>query len=207
MDPSHVGSCENDCADAAAKRAAQGQDVVPLLSGVPTCRTSIRSRLRQHYLEGANTLWAHSSTGRALYSLVPQYSTSLQWTRDLSRREVALVAQFLTGHYAFASYLRRFGHPFTGSCPWCSAPVDDRDHRLFNCPRFRYVRQQLTAEIEEMSSGEQGWTWDFLAHEGRRYLARFLRAVQGALMPALELAALHDVDEGELGGASEEDPS
>ena len=205
--PSHVGSFENDCADEAAKRAAQGQDVVPLLSGVPTCRTSIRSRLRHHYLERANTLWAHSSTGRALYSLVPQYSTSLQWTRDLSRKEVALVAQFLTDHYASASYLRRFGHPFTGSCPWCPAPVDDRDHRLFHCPRFRYVRQQLTAEIEEMSSGEKGWTWDFLAHEGRRYLARFLRTVQGAIMPALELAAFHDVDEGEMGGASEEDPS
>ena len=51
-----------------------------------------------------------------------------------------------------------------------------------------------------MSSGEKGWTWDFLAHEGRRYLARFLRAVQGAIMPALELAALHDGDEGEMGG-------
>ena len=51
-----------------------------------------------------------------------------------------------------------------------------------------------------MSSGEKGWTWDFLAHEGRRYLARFLRTVQGAIMPALELAAFHDVDEGEMGG-------
>lgn len=204
--PSHVGAAENDCADEAAKRAAQGLDIVPHISGVPTCRTSVRSGIRRHYLERANTLWAHSTTGRALYSLVPRYSTSLQWTQGLSRREVALVAQFLTGHYASASYLRRFGHPFAGSCPWCRAPIDDRDHRLFHCPRFQFVRQQLTAEIEELHGGEASWTWAFLAHHGRKFLARFLRAVQGAVMPALELAALQAVEEVELGVDSEEDP-
>ena len=191
--PSHVGVIKNEQADIVAGRVAQGQDVVPHISSVPTCLRCIQSGLRHHYLDRANTLWAHATTGRALFCLTPQCSTSLSWTQNLSRREVALVAQFLTGHYASASYLQRFGHPFAGSCPWCHAPVDDRDHRLFHCPRFTRVRQQLTAEIQEASNGLHGWTWSFLVHHGRHFLGRFLRSVEGAVMPVMELAAHQEV--------------
>ena len=101
-----------------------------------------------------------------------------------------MTAQFLSGHYATQAYLRRFGHPVDGSCRWCDGPLDDREHRLFHCPRFEFLRQQLRIEIEADTHGTQTWEWDFLTGLGRRYLSRFLRVVHSVVVP-------HAEDEGE----------
>ena len=150
---------------------------------VPLCKVALRTQLRHHYLAQAATQWRLSETGRDLYLLMPQYARDVQWTRGLSRPEVSLLAQFLSGHYATAAYLRRFGHPVSGACRWCEAPLDDRAHRLFNCPRFDYIRQQLQAEIQSDTQGTGTWTWEFLATEGLQFLLRFLRVVQRATLP------------------------
>lgn len=112
---------------------------------------------------------------------MPSLAPSLSWTDDLSRREVALVAQFLTGHYATNAYLFVFGSREDPHCDWCEVAVDDRHHRLFSCPRFSFVRQRLTAMVETDSRDAQGWTRAFLTGPGRRYLARFLLSVQIAV--------------------------
>ena len=111
---------------------------------------------------------------------MPHFTRSLSWTKGLHRREVALVAQFLTGHYATNAYLFRFGSRADPSCDWCEAVVDDRNHRLFSCPHFAFIRQQLASEVIAASDGAQDWTWEFLLGPGRRYLARFLLRVRVA---------------------------
>ena len=101
-------------------------------------------------------------------------------TEDLHRGQVALTSQFLTGHYATNAYLCRFGSRSDPNCSWCPSTFDDRRHRLFQCPRFDFIRQQLSTHIHTDTQGAHGWEWDFLVGSGRRYLAQFLDHVQRA---------------------------
>ena len=183
--PSHVDLCENDMADAAAKAAATGTSF-DALRAIPTCARALRSEIRTHYAARSDTQWSLASTGRDLHAVMPRLSRDLTWTHGMSRKDVALTAQFLSGHYATQDYLRRFGHPVDGSCRWCDAALDDREHRLLHCPRFEFYRQQLRSEIEADTRGTATWEWDFLLGFGHRYLSRFLRFVHGVSVPSTE---------------------
>ena len=178
----HSSLMENDMADAAAKAAAQDTSGGTFLVSVPTCRSSLRTALRRHYVTRLETQWHLADRGRDLHEVMPRFSRCLRWTAGLSRRQVALTAQFLTGHYATNDYLFRFGSRTDPCCGWCSAPVDDREHRLFHCPRFASLRLRLSMEMEMASTPDypQQWTWSFLVGPGRRFLARFLDPVHGA---------------------------
>ena len=183
--PSHVDLSENDMADAAAKAAAAGTSF-DSLQDVPVSAAILRSQIKAHYATRSDIQWGLSDTGRDLHDVMPRLPQDLRWTHDLSRKDVALTAQFLSGHYATQAYLRRFGHPIDGSCRWCDGPLDDREHRLFHCPRFEFFRQQLRTEIEIDTGGAQTWEWDFLTGPGRRYLSRFLRFVHSIPLPHVE---------------------
>ena len=137
----------------------------------------LKYQIRMEYAHRAAIRWTSSSCGHDLRSVQRQFSSDLSWTEPLTRKEAALTAQFLTGHYPSQSYLRRFGHPVDGSCLWCGAAVDDREHRLFDCPRYEFHRQRLSLEISSDSRGLWSWTWDYLVSMGRRYLGRFLSLV------------------------------
>ena len=114
------------------------------------------------------------------------HTHTLSWTEGLPRHIAAMVAQFLTGHYATSSYLHRFHLQESPRCPWCEAPQDDREHRLFECPRFEYTRQALADEIAQATQGTSRWSWDYLLRDGRPYLAKFLRSVRAARVPQAE---------------------
>ena len=180
--PSHVNLPENDMADAAAKAAAVGTSF-DTLRDIPLCASSLRAEIRAHYITRTEMQWDLSDEGRDLHTVMPRFTRDLQWTRGMSRKDTNLVAQFLSGHYATQAYLQRFGHPVDSSCRWCEAPLDDRAHRLFQCPRFEYLRLRLQGEISASTGDTQGWTWEFLTGRGRSYLAQFLRIVQGAKVP------------------------
>ena len=179
--PSHVDLVENDLADEAAKAAALSDSFDVVVEPVPVCRTALRSLVHRWLVGHVDRQWALCDRDRDLFSVMPSFAPSLSWTDDLSRREVALVAQFLTGHYASNAYLFQFGSREDPHCDWCEAAIDDRRHRLFSCPRFSFVRQRLTALVESDSRGAQSWTWAFLTGPGRCYLARFLLSVQIAV--------------------------
>ena len=144
---------------------------------LPLCPSTLRGAIRRVYRDHASTQWDLSDLGRDLHAVEPLAHCTLQWTRHLSRREVALVAQFLTGHYATNMYLLRFGHDTDGSCDWCEASIDDRHHRLLECPHYAPVRHHLMTRIHAEGGGSIAWTWDYLTGPGRPTLARFLQAV------------------------------
>ena len=108
---------------------------------------------------------------------MPRFSRCLQWTKGLPRRQIALTAQFLIGHYATNAYLHQFGSRSDPGCDWCSAEVDDRQHRLLHCPRFSRIRQDLSLLVATDTKGVHDWNWGFLVNSGRRYLAQFLDRV------------------------------
>lgn len=184
--PSHVGILENEQADMAAKLATQGTSTEGTLLDIPTSHTALRTRIRRFYCSRATQQWANAERGRALYSIMPMHTGSISWTEGLSRSSAAAVAQFLTGHYATNCYLYRFHLREDTHCVWCDGDQDDREHRLFECPRFEYTRQALATEIEQTTHGEHGWTWDYLLRDGRQYLAKFLRRVRAATIYYVE---------------------
>ncbi len=151
--PGHIGIEEHDQADFLAGQAANDLHQIEDLT-VPHSHTALRSLIRRHYVSRLEALWSTSPKGRQLYTIMPQFTRSLSWTRDLSRREVSMVAQFLTGHYPTNQYLHRFHHIDDSHCTWCHSPIDDRNHRLFHCPRFDFLRQQLTSEIRDLTCGQ-----------------------------------------------------
>ena len=177
--PGHIGISEHDAADSIARQAATDPNQLEVIS-VPHSHRTLKTSIRQHYVSRLETLWHTSTRGRELYEVMPRFSRSLSWTHDLSRHDVSLVAQFLTGHYPTNDYLHRFHLIDDPHCTWCHYPIDDRNHRLFYCPRFAFLRQQLTSEIHHLTYGRCDWTWDFLSGHGRSFLARFLRATRRA---------------------------
>ena len=76
--PAHSSLRENELADAAAKAAAQGtrppDEVIP----VPTCRSSLRTILRRHYITRLETQWHQATTGRDLRAVMPRFSRCLR---------------------------------------------------------------------------------------------------------------------------------
>ncbi len=174
--PGHIDISQHDLVDDIAKKATSNS-ATRSLSDVPFCRKILRSRIYAHYMARADTQWTTSSRGRDLHQIQPLFSRDLSWTQDLTRRESALVAQFLSGHYPTQSYLHRFGLSTDYTCQWCGAPLDDREHRLLRCPRFDYQRQRLASDITQHTHGTHGWSWQYLVSEGRHYLARFLSFV------------------------------
>jgi ribonuclease HI len=177
--PGHIGIFEHDQADYIAKQAANGLGQIEVIS-VPHSYTALKTSIRLHYVSRLETLWRTSTHGRQLYEVMPRFSRSLSWTKDLSRRDVSLVAQFLTGHYPTNQYLHRFHLIDDPQCTWCHSPIDDRTHRLFHCPRFAFLRQHLTSEIRYLTRGQGDWNWAYLSGSGRSFLARFLRVVRRA---------------------------
>ncbi len=184
--PSHVELEENDQGHEAAKLATRGHPTDGTLIDIPHCYTTLRTKIRRFLFTQVNRQWTNSERGRALYSVMPTFSSSIAWTEGLSRRESALVAQFLIAHYATSSYLHRFGLREDSECVWCGDDGDDWEHRLFECPRFEYTRQRLAMEIEIDLEGAQCWCREFLLTDGRKYLAKFLKAVHGATRSCLE---------------------
>ena len=76
-----------------------------------------------------------------------------------------------------------------------TSPQDDREHRLFECPRFEYTRQALATEIEQATHGHSRWSWDYLLRAGRPYLAKFLRRVRATPIPQAEEEDSEDVED------------
>lgn len=52
------------------------------------------------------------------------------------------LTQFLSGHGGYRSYLHRFGHDDSNSCPVCDVQ-EDPQHAFFECPRFENERSRL----------------------------------------------------------------
>ena len=101
---SHVDLSENDMADAAAKAAVTGTSFDTLQATLVSA-TTLRSKVKVHYVTQTDTQWGLSDTEHDLHEVMPRLAQDLMWTHDLSCKDAALTAQFLSGHYATQAYL------------------------------------------------------------------------------------------------------
>lgn len=57
------------------------------------------------------------------------------------------LAQALTGHGAYGEYLHRFAIAASPCCTHCSAPTDDAEHTIFDCPEWEEARIELAVDL------------------------------------------------------------
>ena len=185
--PGHAGIAGNEAADEAARQAAVGNRG-PLGEYWVSRKVLERSLFPwyQSRFRAQERATRHPSAETPEDDII---YTDLGWTRAIpSRYMVALVGQFLTGHFPTGAYLERFGHRASPLCGVCQV-LDTRAHLLLDCIRWTHTRHRLSAWLREewggrshaLSVGEcPGWQWSFLVDTppGRVWLGRFLAAVR-----------------------------
>ena len=130
--PGHIGCTENEEADRRAKKAAE-EGAGEWLEEVPNCRRLMLTKCLHYYHNLYNKRWDASDKGRELHSIMPQFSASIAWTKNLTKREAALTAQLLTGHFSTGAYRSRFGGDYEEEiCAWCD-DIDTARHRVLTC--------------------------------------------------------------------------
>ncbi|KAL7723066.1 hypothetical protein ACLKA6_018416, partial [Drosophila palustris] len=128
-------------------------------SGTTTNRT-----VRDATISQWQAIWDSAPNGRWTHQLIKDLKP---W---LFRRHGQLnfyLAQLLTGHGCFKSYLHRFKHAADPFCEHCGQDViEDAEHSFFECPLFErdrrlsaVGRQQLTPDnlIAHMLADEATW--------------------------------------------------
>ena len=145
--PRHVDLDESDVADMATKHVAQGIDMATTSEELPQRLTTLNSVIHRHYATRLDVKWDLSSTGRQIFDTTPHLSRSMTFTKDLTRKYVPLVAQFLSGHYSSNQYLFRFHIRDDPRRFGCDAPFHDPFHRFFHCPPLEFIPQKLKCEL------------------------------------------------------------
>jgi hypothetical protein len=83
--------------------------------------------------------WMEGEKGERTRALVPDLESWL----GREHGEVGFyLAQALTGHGCFGTFLHRIGRKNTPGCWYCGEEVDDAKHTLFHCPRWELERLQ-----------------------------------------------------------------
>lgn len=180
--PGHYKIAGNEAADRVARASAQ--------AGAPQGEFWISpymmGRVLRQWYERRVQAQEHSSMGTMLDITEDAIvHTDLRWTRTIpTRRAVALVAQFITGHFPTAVYLAVRGLHHSPLCDYCGC-LDTRAHLLLECGKYHHHRQHLTSWLLSVASARLppatswSWSWPFLVgtNAGRCWLSRFLARV------------------------------
>lgn len=111
------------------------------------------------------------------------------WTRRLIQdisawrgRKHGLVdfhmTQLLSNHGCFSEYLHRIGKLNAATCVDCQGPVDDAEHVLFVCGRWRKQRRALEVELREDLSPDNIVPTMLMNRSNWEAVSRFVNLVQ-----------------------------
>ena len=84
--------------------------------------------------------WHGEETWRWTYRLIPELAT---WLNRKHGEVGFYLAQALSGHGCFNTYLRRFQKRDEEMCCHCDSPVDNAEHALFVCAKWVAAREAL----------------------------------------------------------------
>jgi len=142
--PGHEGLPENECADAEAKKVAQG-DSSPRQHLPELCRRDIpasRSAARQDHMKKlkakAKTLFDMSPRCHKICQINPSTPSSRfkKTTLSLMRHQAALLVQLRMGHVPLQKYLYKIGKVNSARCPMCKDRDETMHHFLIACPAY-----------------------------------------------------------------------
>lgn len=90
-------------------------------------------------------LWV-STTSKAAWTkrLIPDLT---RWWNQGPTEVSFHMAQVLTGHGCFQSYLWKKRRAISPACPHCSEVTDDAEHTVFSCPFWDAERSELTTAV------------------------------------------------------------
>ncbi|XP_034195307.2 uncharacterized protein LOC117611466 [Osmia lignaria lignaria] len=104
----------------------------------------IKKEEREATLEAWQSRWAESSKGRWSFALIPRLKEWIGWGPKLLSFHMT---QVVTGHGCFGTYLQKIGKQDRSECWFCPGEVDDPDHFLFHCVKWRTERAALCADV------------------------------------------------------------
>ena len=145
--------------------------VTPDEIGATWFQRSVRGRTLPHTLPGRRRLirdgveralsaeilrrWRASETGRQLYSVFPRASEG-GWLPDdadvARRRDLTIVARFLTGHYHLGDWTPTRDPDEYELCPLCG-DLYSREHLIFECEPLDHVRRDILGPALGRCSG------------------------------------------------------
>lgn len=104
-----------------------------------------RSEVMEEILVQWQALWDVTSTKAAWTKrLIPDLKRWWQYgPREISYH----MAQALTGHRCFQSFLFKRGRATSLACVHCSAEMDDVEHTIFNCTLWEECREGLAVAV------------------------------------------------------------
>ena len=116
--------------------------------------------IRQDTMEQWQRAWDTSQTGRWTHAFIPNVA---EWLESPAGEISYYVAQVLTHHGNFRTYLTRIGKSLPPTCVLCPMGAeDDPQHTLFDCcafdsERHGLVETSLEALISHMISSAADW--------------------------------------------------
>lgn len=146
-------ACAYRTASGAALQVIVGRVPIDLLiqererihrDGSDISKVSKKKVHRENTIEIWQRLW-QTNTGKS------QWTKSLikdlrGWLKCGHRQTEYHLTQFLTGHGAIGTYLKRFGKRESENCSYCNE-VDEPGHAVFHCNKFVNKRTRLELEI------------------------------------------------------------
>lgn len=113
----------------------------------------IRLRMRHHFRQKTMDSWQRElatemarAGGRVLLALQPVLD---EWTNRTHGFMTYRMAQIITGHGCFGTFLHRIGKEETPRCHHCEATLDTAQHTLAVCPAWTDEREELWAFVGE----------------------------------------------------------
>lgn len=104
-----------------------------------------KSEIMDEVIRQLQVLWESTSTKAAWTKrLIPDL---IRWWNNGPKEIGFHMAQVLSGHSCFQSYLSRMGKANSATCVHCSAETDDSEHTVFNCSFWDERRAVLTTAI------------------------------------------------------------
>lgn len=131
-----------------------------------------KSNARRSLIEKWVTRWNEYSGW--CRSLVPDLESWLDIGPDCVDH---YVAQALTGHGVFASYLKRIGKQTSEECWFCPGEVDTPDHALFRCSYGEHERARLALYLGTDVNQESIALYLIQSTQTRDEVAEYLRTV------------------------------
>lgn len=107
------------------------------VSRLPNERRNVKREERSNSLIIWQNRWDVSTKGRWTYRLIPDIAT---WIRRSQGETNYYLTQFFTGHGGFRYYLHKYGHDSSPLCPSCPGVIENVEHVMFDCERFRSLR-------------------------------------------------------------------
>lgn len=126
-------------------------------------------QIKENTLDNWQEEWqsAQTSKGSWTRTLIPDLK---KWVKRRHGNMTYFLAQVLSGHGKFQSYLKRMKKVDTDTCPYCrSGEVDDVVHTIYKCEAFNHLRKRfkltdgqtgethLTETVEFMLESPEAW--------------------------------------------------